>query len=71
MKWTIIYLLIGILITTIGVKLMLDDESSNKKISGYFQKSASAVIVALMVAAAFWPLMLIYAIGGRHENKPK
>lgn len=71
MKWLIIYLLIGVLITTISVKLTLDDESSNKKISGYFQKSASSVIAAFMVVAAFWPLMIIYAIGVRHENKPK
>lgn len=71
MKWLVVYLLIGVLITTIGVKLALDDESSNKKINGYFQKSASSVIAAFMVVAAFWPLILIYSLGGRHENKPK
>lgn len=71
MKWIIVYLLIGILITTIGIKLVLDDESSNKKMTGYFQKSAHSVIAAFMVVAVFWPLMLIYTIGGRHENKPK
>ena len=71
MKWIIVYLLIGVLITTIGLKLMLDDENSKKKVTGYFQKSASAVIAAFMVVAAFWPLILIYGIGGRHDNKPK
>lgn len=71
MKWIIVYLLIGVLITTIGVKLMLDDENSKKKVTGYFQKSATSVIAAFMVVAAFWPLILIYGIGGRHDSKPK
>lgn len=68
MKWVIVYLLIGVLITTIGVKLMLDDENSNKKVTGYFQKSASAVIAAFMIVAAFWPCVLIYALSGRKKK---
>ena len=71
MKWLVVYLLIGVLVTTIGIKLLLDDETGNKKITGYFQKSASAVIAAFMVVATFWPLILIYGIGGRHDGKPK
>lgn len=68
MKWIIVYLLIGVLITTIGIKLTLDDENSNKKVTGYFQKSASAVIAAFMVVAAFWPLVLIYSFSTRSKK---
>lgn len=61
MKWLIVYLLIGVLVTTIGIKLTLDDEAGSKKITGYFQKSASAVMSAYIVIAMFWPLVLIYS----------
>ena len=71
MKWLIVYLLIGVLVTTISVKLLLDDEAGSKKMAGYFQKSAPSVIAAYMVIAAFWPLILIYSLGGRYDSKPK
>ena len=62
MKWIIIYMLIGALITTFILKLIIDDENSSKELTGYFKKSAMAVMVACCFMTAFWPFILICAL---------
>lgn len=55
MKWIILYFLIGILLTTIGVKLMIDEDTMTEVTKEY---PKSQIVSALVVITIIWPYFM-------------
>ena len=59
MKWIIIYLLIGVLFTTISIKVILDDNENREKLFGYLKRSVISVMAGFCFVALIWPLIVL------------
>ena len=62
MKWIIIYLLIGVLFTTISIKMILDDNENREKLFGYLKRSVIPVMASFCFVALVWPLIVLNAL---------
>lgn len=62
MKYLIIYLLIGILITTLTIKAMFDDQIYLEKLMYEYKRKPSSIFAACIVVTVVWPYCLLLSI---------
>lgn len=55
MKWIALYFLVGILLTTIGVKLMIDEDTMTEVTKEY---PKGQIVSALVVITIIWPYFM-------------
>lgn len=65
MKWIALYFLFGILLTTIGVKLMIDQDTIDEVLKEY---PKSQIIASLVIIAVIWPYFLCKLLRRANEK---